>query len=119
MQADSIYRDTMGDLNKVYVKNNLGKMVPLTSVITTKDIIAPFELTRFNLYPSISVNAEVVSGLSSGSGMMAMEQIADRVLPKDMDYAWSGKSFLEQQSSGQLLMILSMAFAFVYLFLVA
>jgi multidrug efflux pump subunit AcrB len=57
--------------------------------------------------------------MSSGSGMKAMEAIADKILPNDMDYAWSGKSFLEQQSSGQLLMILSMAFAFVYLFLVA
>ena len=119
MQADSTYRDTMEDLNKVFVKNNVGKMVPLTSVITTEDIIAPFELTRFNLYPSITINAEVVSGMSSGSGMKAMEQIADKILPNDMDYAWSGKSFLEQQSSGQLIMILAMAFAFVYLFLVA
>ena len=119
MQADSTYRDTMDDLNKVFVKNNAGKMVPLTSVITTKDIIAPFELTRFNLYPSITINAEVVSGMSSGSGMKAMEKIADKILPNDMDYAWSGKSFLEQQSSGQLIMILLMAFSFVYLFLVA
>ena len=119
MQADSNYRDTMDDLNKVFIKNNIGKMVPLTSVITTENIIAPFELTRFNLYPSITINAEVVSGLSSGTGMKTMENIAEKVLPRDMDYAWSGKSFLEQQSEGQLLMILSMAFAFVYLFLVA
>ena len=119
MQADSPFRSTMEDLNKIYVKSNTGKMVPLTSVVITEDVIAPFELTRFNLYPSITINAEVVSGLSSGSGMKAMEQIADKVLPRDMDYAWSGKSFLEQQSSGQLLMILSLAFAFVYLFLVA
>ncbi len=119
MQADSNYRDTMDDLNKVFVKNNQGRMVPLTSVITTENIIAPFELTRFNLYQSIPINAEVVSGMSSGSGMKALEEIADRVLPNDMGYAWSGKSFLEQQSSGQLIAILSMAFAFVYLFLVA
>ena len=119
MQADSPYRATMDDLNKVFIKNIQGKMVPLTSVVTTKHLIAPFELTRFNLYPSITINAEVVSGMSSGSGMKAMEAIADKILPNDMDYAWSGKSFLEQQSSGQLLMILSMAFAFVYLFLVA
>ena len=119
MQADAPYRATMDDLNKVFVKNTMGRMVPLTSVITKEDIIAPYELTRFNLYPSITINAEVVSGMSSGSGMKAMEALADRVLPNDMDYAWSGKSFLEQQSSGQLLSILSLAFAFVYLFLVA
>ena len=119
MQADSQYRDTMDDLNKVFVKSTSGKMVPLTSVITTEHIIAPFELSRFNLYPSITINAEVVSGMSSGTGMQAMEELADKVLPKDMDYAWSGKSFLEQQSSGQLVMILALAFSFVYLFLVA
>ena len=119
MQADSEYRDTMDDFNKVYIKNIYGKMVPLTSVITTENIIAPFELTRFNLYPSITINAEVTSGMSSGSGMKAMEKLADSILPKDMDYAWSGKSFLEQQSAGQLGAILAMAFAFVYLFLVA
>ena len=119
MQADAPYREKMDNLNQVYVKNLNGKMVPLTSIVSTQDLIAPFELTRFNLYPSITVNAEVVSGLSSGSGMKAMEELANKVLPKDMDYAWSGKSFLEQQSSGQLGMILTMAFAFVYLFLVA
>ncbi len=119
MQADSPFRSTMEDLNKIYVKSNSGKMVPLTSVITTEDVIAPYELTRFNLYPSIAINAEVESGMSSGAGMKAMEELADKVLPNDMDYAWSGKSFLEQQSSGQLLSILSLAFAFVYLFLVA
>ena len=119
MQADSQYRADLDDLNKVFIKNTQGKMVPLTSVITIKNIIAPYELTRFNLYPSITINAEVVSGMSSGSGMKAMEELANKVLPNDMDYAWSGKSFLEQQSSGQLVMILSMAFAFVYLFLVA
>ena len=119
MQADSPYRDTMDDLNSVYVKNNAGKMVPLTAVITKEDVIAPFELTRFNLYPSITINAEVVSGMSSGTGMKAMEKLADSILPNNMDYAWSGKSFLEQQSSGQLIMILALAFTFVYLFLVA
>ena len=119
MQADSPFRDTMDDLNKIFVKNNQGKMVPLTAVITTKDIIAPYELTRFNLYPSITINAATAPGVSSGSGMKAMEKISDKVLPNDMDYAWSGTSFQEKQSSGQLGPILAMALTFVYLFLVA
>ena len=119
MQADSPFRDTMDDLNKIFVKNNQGKMVPLTSVITTKDIIAPYELTRFNLYPAITINAATAPGVSSGNGMKAMERISDKILPNDMDYAWSGTSYQEKQSSGQLGPILAMALTFVYLFLVA
>ncbi len=119
MQADAPYRTTMDDLNKIYVKNVQGKMVPLTSVITTEDVIGPYSLTRFNLYPSITVNAAGAPGVSSGKAMKAMEELSEKILPEDMGYAWSGTSLQEQQSSGQIGPILAMALTFVYLFLVA
>ncbi len=119
MQADAPYRATMDDLNKVYVKNIQGKMVPLTSVITTENIIGPYSLTRFNLYPSITVNATASPGVSSGKAMKEMEKVSDNILPQNMGYAWSGTSLQEQQSSGQMGPILTMALTFVYLFLVA
>ena len=119
MQADSEYRATMDDLSKIYVKNNQGKMVPITSVITTENIIGPYSLARFNLYPSITINGVAAQGVSSGTAMKEMEKISDRVLPNDMGYAWSGTSYQERESSGQLGPILAMALTFVYLFLVA
>lgn len=36
MQADAPYRATLGDISKIYVKNNSGKMLPISSVITTE-----------------------------------------------------------------------------------
>ena len=51
--------------------------------------------------------------------MKAMTRISDEILPKDMDFAWSGTSLQEQQSSGQIGPILALALTFVYLFLVA
>ena len=119
MQADAPYRSTMGDLHKIYVKSNMGKMVPLTSVITTEDVIGPYSLTRFNLYPSITINGVASPGVSSGTAMKAMEKLSEEALPKDMGYAWSGTSLQEKQSSGQLGPILALALTFVYLFLVA
>ena len=119
MQADSPYRADMRDLSKIYVKNNQGKMLPLTSVITTEHVVGPFSLTRFNLYPAITINATPVGGVSTGTAMKAMEEISSKVLPKDIDYAWSGTSLQEEQSSGQIGPILTMALTFVYLFLVA
>ena len=119
MQADAPYRATMEDLSKIYLKNNQGKMVPLNTVVTTEDVIGPYSLTRFNLYPAITINGVNAQGVSTGSAMKAMEKISDAVLPNDMGYAWSGTSLQEQQSSGQIGPILAMALTFVYLFLVA
>ncbi len=119
MQADAPYRETLSDMSKIYVKNNQGRMVPLSAVISTKDIVGPYSLTRFNMYPAITVNGNPASGVSSGSAMAEMAKISDETLPKDMDYAWSGTSLQEQQSSGQIGPILAMALIFVYLFLVA
>ncbi len=119
MQADAPYRAVMGDLSKIYVKNKQGKMVPLNAVVTTENIVGPYLLNRFNMYPSIVINGNPANGVSSGDAMKAMTEISDKLLPKDMDFAWSGTSLQEQQSAGQIGPVLTMALTFVYLFLVA
>ena len=119
MQADAPYRATLSDINKIYVKNNQGKMVPLSAVISTTNIVGPYSLTRFNMYPAITINGNPASGVSSGDAMKAMTRISDEILPKDMDFAWSGTSLQEQQSSGQIGPLLALALTFEYLFLVA
>ena len=119
MQADAPYREKLSDMSKVYVKNNYGKMVPLSAVISTKDMVGPYQMKRFNMYSAITLNGSPASGVSSGAAMDALASISEKVLPKDMDYAWSGTSLQEQQSSGQIGPILAMALTFVYLFLVA
>ena len=119
MQADAPYRANLGDLSKIFVKNNQGKMLPITSVVKTKNIVGPYSLSRFNMYPSITINGNPADGVSSGEAMNKMAEISDNVLPKDMDFAWSGTSLQEQKSAGQIGPILSMALVFIYLFLVA
>ena len=119
MQADAPYRSVMGDLTKIYVKNNQNKMVPISSVVKTENVVGPYLLNRFNMYPSIVINGNPATGVSSGDAMKAMGELSDKILPKDMDYAWSGTSLQEQMSSGQIGPILAMALTFVYLFLVA
>jgi hydrophobe/amphiphile efflux-1 (HAE1) family protein len=119
MQADAPYRAELSDLSKIYVKNSAGKMLPITSVISTKNIVGPYSLTRFNMYPAITINGNPNNGVSSGTAMKIMGEISEKTLPKDMDYAWSGTSLQEQQSAGQIGPILAMALTFVYLFLVA
>jgi len=119
MQADAPFREKPSDLDKIFIKNNYGKMVPLSAVVTTKEIVGPYSLTRFNMYPAVTINGMVRSGISSGESMARMAEMSDKYLPKDMGYAWSGASLQESESSGQIGPIIAMSLIFVYLFLVA
>lgn len=119
LQADSDYREKPSDINKIYVKNQLGKMVPLSSVVKISNIVGPYSLTRFNMYPSILINGMARNGVSSGQAMNEMIKISDEILPEDMGYTWSGSALQELESSGQIGPILAMSLVFVYLFLVA
>ncbi len=119
IQADAPYRVKPTDLSKLYVKNNLGNMVPLTSVAHTENIVGPYTITRYNLYPSVMISGTPANNISSGQAMKEMERLSDKLLPKDMGYSWSGTSLQEKESSGQIGPILAMALTFVYLFLVA
>ena len=118
LQADAPFREKPSDIDKIYVKNNQGKMVPLNAVIKYKNVTGPYSLTRFNMYEAVTVNASVKAGKSSGEAMAKFEEIADKILPRDIGYAWSGSSLQEKDSSGQIGAILAMSLVFVYLFLV-
>ncbi len=118
LQADAPFRAKISDLNKIYVKNNTGKMVPLISVIKIKNIVGPYSRTRFNMYPAITINGSARPGVSSGKAMDMMEEISNKVLPSDMGFTWSGSSLQEKESSGQIVPILIMSLIFIFLFLV-
>lgn len=118
VQADSPYRARISDINKIYIKNTLGNMVPLSSVIKIKNVVGPYTRTRFNMYPAVTFNGSTRAGISSGKAMEMMEKISDEVLPEDMGFAWSGSSLQEKQSSGQIIPILIMSLVFIFLFLV-
>lgn len=119
LQADADYREKPSDIDKIFVKNKNGKMVPLSSVVKISNIVGPYSLTRFNMYPSILINGMARNGVSSGQAMNEMVKISEEILPQDMGFTWSGSALQEQESSGQIGPILAMSLVFVYLFLVA
>lgn len=118
LQSDDDARRKPSDLSKIFLKNNNGKMVPLTAVVTIKNMTGPYSLTRFNMYPAATINGSPSKGISSGQAMEAMEKLSNEILPKDMGFAWSGIS-LQEKESGGIGGILSLALIFIYLFLVA
>ncbi|MBU1275090.1 MAG: efflux RND transporter permease subunit, partial [Proteobacteria bacterium] len=119
VQADEQFRDAAEDIQRLYVRSDTGKMVPLRSLVTLSKILGPQVITRYNQFPTSQIDGEAAPGLSSGEAMEAMEQVAGRTLPQDYTYEWSGLSYQERASSGQAPILLALAFMFGYLFLVA
>ena len=92
IQADALFRTNENDLKRLFVKNKLGEMVPITSVVKFSPVVGPYSLTRFNMYNAVTINGQGAGNISSGQAMKKMEEIAKKVLPEDMGFAWSGTS---------------------------
>jgi HAE1 family hydrophobic/amphiphilic exporter-1 len=119
VQADAAFRSSPQDLKQIYVRSRSGQMVPLESVVTVKETIAPQVISHFNLFRSASMNGSAAPGVSSGDALREMERIATRVLPQGMTYAWSGISLEETKAGRQSIVIFGLALLLVYLTLAA
>jgi len=99
-QADAPYRMLPSDLEKLYVRNPNGNMVPFTSFATTRWSSGSPRLERFNGLPSLNIWGEPAPGRSSGEAMQAMEDLAAK-LPQGIGFDWNGLSYQERMSTAQ------------------
>lgn len=99
MQSEPKYRAKPEDIDKLYVRNSNGEMIPLSAVITTEYTNGATSLPHYNGFPAAQVIGNAAPGYSSGQGMKALEEVAAEVFPPGYTYGWTGISY-EQQSSG-------------------
>ncbi len=119
IQAEPQYRANEKQINNFFVKNNAGDMVPLSTLVTIKNISGPDYTNRFNLYRAVEVTGAPAKGYTSADAMKALEEVAAKVLPSDMGYAWNAMSYQEKKASGSLGIILTFSLLFVFLILAA
>lgn len=118
IQADWKFRKDINSIKNLYVQNKEGEMVPLGGMITLRKVLAPRVVTRYNQYPSAGITAVQNPSSSTGQAMGALEALSAQ-LPAGFSYDWSGMSYQEKSSSGQIGYLIALAMTFAYLFLVA
>ena len=119
VQADKAFRSEKNDINKLFVKNVYGEMVPVRAVAEIREEIGPQNIPHYNLYRSIQINGSAAPGYSSGQAMAAMEEIAARVLPGSYGYEWSGMSKQEKIAGNAQVYVFSFVVLVVFLVLAA
>ena len=120
IQADTVYRRFVTDMDKYYVRNRFGsKCCRLSSLINYKPIEAAPVIPHFNIFRSAEVDGGSAQGYSSGQTMDALKEVAAKVLPRGYGYEWSGLSYEEIVAGGQTIYIFMFSLIFVFLFLAA
>ncbi|MFH0788347.1 MAG: efflux RND transporter permease subunit [Pseudomonadota bacterium] len=117
-QADAPYRMLPKDVDKLYVRNTAGKMVPLASFASTRWTTGSPRLERFNGFPSMNIWGEPAPGRSSGEAMQAMQEFVTK-LPQGIGFDWTGLSYQERQARAQTGLLYSFSILVIFLCLAA
>ena len=118
VQGDAPFRMLPHDLDRWYVRNNLGGMVPFDAICKAHWEIGSPKLERFSGLPSVELQGEPAPGYSSGQAMAAMEDIVKK-LPPGVGFAWVGLSYEENAGGSQEIALYTIALLIVFLSLAA
>jgi multidrug efflux pump len=117
VQGDAPFRTRPEDLAQWYVRSSTGSMSPFSAFARTGWSTAPSTTSRFNGVPSYEFSGQASPGISSGTAMDIMEQLAGKI--PGTAVAWAGSSYQERLSSGQAPLLYALSLVVVFLCLAA
>jgi HAE1 family hydrophobic/amphiphilic exporter-1 len=119
VQADIADRADPSSIDRVFVKNKNGDMVPINTLVKLTRVYGSETASRYNLFNSIEINVIPKPGYSSGDAIKAIQEEADKQLSSGYAYEFSGQTREEISSGGQSAIIFVLCLVFVYFLLSA
>lgn len=119
VQAAPEYRQNSQSFDSYFINTSDGASVPLSAFVKVRDTVGAGFVSQFNLLNSIGITADPSPGTSTAQVMEAVSETAERVLPKDLGFSWSGVSFQENSESKKSFSVYFIAIVFVFLILSA
>ena len=107
------------DVLKLSVENSKGEMVPFNSFMQVEQTLGLDQVSRYNMYQSASITANVAPGSSSGQTIEAVGSLVKNQLGDEFGYEWTPVAYQETQASGSTVLVLVMALLVAYLVLCA
>jgi len=119
VQADTAYRGMISDVDKYYVRNQAGTMVPLGTLVSYSPTVAAPLISHFNIFRSAEIDGSNKPGYSSTQALDALQKLAAKDLPTGYAYEFSGLSYEEIKAGSTTIYIFMFSITFVFLFLAA
>ena len=106
------------DLDKWFVRNDQGEMVPFSAFGSGKWVYGAPKLSRYNGVSAMEILGEAAPGYSTGDAMAEVERLAQQ-LPSGVGVSWTGLSYEERLSGGQAPALYALSLLVVFLCLAA
>ena len=119
IQSESEFRSTKDNFKNIFVKSDLGNLIPVSELVTIKRDVGASVIQRFNMFNSAQVTGTPGAGFASSDATTAIEEIAKSVLPEGYTIAWSGTTYQEKKLSSEGNYTAVYAAIFVFLILAA
>jgi multidrug efflux pump len=118
LQADKDFRMQPGDLDRLYVRNTAGSMVPFSAFATGHWTFGSPRLERYNGSAAVEIQGEAAAGVSSGAALDEIDRLAAQ-LPAGFNHEWTGLSAQERLSGSQATSLYAISILVVFLCLAA
>ncbi len=119
LQSEAAFRARPDDIRNVYVRSRSGDLIPLTALVTLRQVTGPEIVERYNVFPSAKILGGPAPGYSSGEALAIMEQVAAEALPDGYALAWTGTSYQEKATGGASRTVFVVGVLMVFLVLAA
>jgi len=119
VQTSPEYRALPEDIMKLYVKNNRDEMVPFSAFMHMEKVYGLSEITRHNMFNASEISGQSGVGYSSGQSIKAIQEVAEKTLPRGFGIDWAGISKDEVGRGNEAIYIFLICLLFVYLVLSA
>jgi HAE1 family hydrophobic/amphiphilic exporter-1 len=119
VQTSPEYRALPEDIMKLYVKNNRDEMVPFSAFMHMEKVYGLSEITRHNMFNASEISGQSGKGYSSGQSIKAIQEVAEKKLPRGYGIDWAGISKDEVGRGNEAIYIFLICLLFVYLVLAA
>jgi multidrug efflux pump len=119
VQTQASGRDTPDDVEKIFVRGRNDTMIPLASLVTVRESVAPRELNHFSQRRSVSITANLAPDYSLGQALDFLDATAAKLLKPGYTTDLNGTSREFRNSQGALGIVFALALLFIFLVLAA
>jgi len=119
VQTDSAMRNAPEDIDRLFVRGHGDVMVPLSSLVSLREVVVPRELNHFGQRRSASITANLAPSLALGDALRTMDGIAQEILPPGYTTDLNGQSREFRNASGSLSLVFALSLLFIFLVLAA
>jgi HAE1 family hydrophobic/amphiphilic exporter-1 len=117
IELDPKYQQYADSLDKLSFKTQRGALIPLPTVVSTKETVGPQNINHSGQLPSVSVSFGLRPGVSLGTAVNRIREVASEVLPPTVSINFEGSAKVFQEATRNLSLLLFVAIGVVYIVL--